>query len=358
MKHSVQLSDGHLGVRESDDVTQAIDAQAHLIQRLADECHGEIDVIIAGDLIAGPCQRGDADDPRAHLYPVDWEDILIEQAPPLFNVLRWNQLPVTYILGNSEGREDVDPSILERRFGPGINWTQHTGRHSFYDPESRLVVTHTNLAEPPLPLIKQCALPELTGAVSRRVRNVLYGRVRTTEAWQEHIAAVSACLKQSLDATDDQTDIDRIATAIDDEHKNSCLENARMDKFLRYLPGLSALKNALAFRTLEGMYTRTLAQLDELPQDAEMITGGHTHMPYVYNREQLVRMVRGRDPSGNLQYVTNSGTMVPLTADHGGDHRAHLLYVAGREPRLWQVYDAKKPTMEPKLVNVAGQKLS
>jgi hypothetical protein len=356
MRHAINISDGHLGVRESEDVTNALDAQAHLIQNLADECKGDIEVTINGDLIAGPYQRGDADDPRAYRYPKNWEDILIAQAPYLFDLLRERQIPVTYTLGNSERREDTRPDVLERRFGPAINWTQNTGKHAVYDSQRKLLMTHLDLAEPPLRMLKSSAPLELIASVSRRIANILYARQDRSAAWERHLERVTQNLSMAATAgTEGELFLDQTAIDIDEKHRASCLENEGMDTVLKYLPGALWAKNGLIFRTLERVYRRTLAGAGPLPVETEIMSGGHTHMPYIYSRDQLVQEL-GIVPAENLRYIVNSGTMVPLTADHGGDHRAHLLHFAGREPRLWQTYDAKRPNRKPILVNVAGQR--
>lgn len=357
--YEAHLSDGHFGAQGRETfIGQAVDALIDQIESLADDCHQRIDIVINGDLIAGPFQRGDADDPRHELYPLDWEDILIEQTGPLFNYLRDVQFRVDYLMGNCERRYDMQKETLERRFGANINWGDATGSYALYNAENRRMITHMNLGEPSLPILRRSAYAELAGLVSPSLRSGRYARQDMSEEWQTHIKGADALLSTAVHDPEQLEWLDHVSLEVDDVHKKSCLENAKMERHLAYMPRfLRTMKNGLVSRTLNRVYLRTIAATDIGETQMESFSFGHIHDPFIYTRQQIAKRL-GIEPRANLEYIVNSGTMVPLTANHGGDHRAHMLFWRGRQPELHQIFDRKNPTAKPRLANVGGETLS
>lgn len=346
------VSDTHLGAIESSHIGESMRATSNLIPNLIGSCREDFSVVINGDLIAGPFQRGGINHPRSHEYPTNWEEILSVESKPLFDVLRDTQVPVTYLMGNCERRNDMTMKVLDRRFGTNINWTQQTGQHATWMPEGKQLITHMDLAEPEMSILKRSAVFEL---LPEPLRNALYRRYGA--ALNERMAVAGGYIEMAADTSHIQAKVDLVdaeAERIDDVHKISCDANNRIEKILSWMPPLkkilSTMKDRHVLHTLQQVYLRIAAQMPFNNIAPKSISFGHIHQPFIYNRQQLQEML-GVEPSPGLEFAANSGTGVPLTAQHGGSDQSHVLFWRGNTPELYRTYDRNDPTAAPRLIN-------
>lgn len=318
-QQDVYISDLHLGRRHRDDSEKAMKkAMDNFVAFLSSRRFGKNDnLIIAGDFIAGP---GERHSPLNECGESGWEDLLREQVGPLAECLRSSQIKITYLLGNTERRKDLDAKTLERRFGKdNLNFTDDTGRAALWQPETKTFVMHGQQCEysgkKELLLAAARALAERIPFLSGPLQKLmLANRTHSHENAKE---------LSELSLKDVQNALDQLAE-MDEAHQKSAdtlYGNKPKELLVKLL--MPFLKEALvnhyihsAVRSVRHATNRVLRD------DPGTIVFGHIHRALLFNREEIGSRfgIDGVLPEA----IVNTGSGLPMGRLRGGNKQSHF----------------------------------
>lgn len=329
---TLYMSDSHFGL----DVPEAERVAAGVTKMIRKATLGETEIAFVGDLMVGWKQQ---------MLNPGWESRLQTQAGAFIDLLKTGN--ATVLAGNCEQAPEME------RIGMGQL------PYATYDEHTRVLATHGHVAEPRsvFELARNLA-PAITSGIPS-IRKMLEKLMRTRDA---------ACFDKNGTAERVQQALANnplLQTVLEqNDHERHVATTGIYNNLTRIADMVSVLRrglDALVHCTLDDYYaqilvfaTRELIRQQVLPADVQTIVYGHTHRPFIKNRQQLQKQFnfgKGWLP----EYFVNDGTMVPLTKKNGGSDDSHFVLAEnGAPPKLFRTTSI--PQIE--LVNVGGEPTS